>query len=84
MTLTNAIKKLSKYGEVKKYNGIYTAVKNGVAVEFMRNGRLEDNYPICAVRVYGVKDKDDNMTDYSAGIWCKTLTKAIKQTELFI
>jgi len=83
MTLANGIKKLSKLGEVTESNGIYSVENNGVVVEFARNGRIENDYPICCIRVYSKKDSDDNMTDYSAGVWCKTLTQAFKKIELY-
>lgn len=78
MKLSNAIKKLAKHGEVKQNGSVFWVSKNGERVEFMRNGKIEDDYDIVCIRVCGDNDKDDSMIDYSAGVWCDNLSQAIR------
>lgn len=78
MKLKNAIKKLSKFGEVKNQDGIYWAEDKGQVVEFIINGRIEDDRNITCIRVRGAKDEDDIMTDYWGGVWCDNLSQAIR------
>ena len=75
MKLSNAIKKLEKYGKVEN-NGIsYWTIQGNTAVEFMKNGSSED---ITCIRVRSIHDKDDFQSDYSAGTWCDNLSQAIR------
>lgn len=78
MLLENAIKKLNKVGKVEVVGSLYFAKTNGNIIEFMRNGREEDNCHITCIRVRNERDKDDTMTDYFAGVWCDNLTQAIR------
>ena len=78
MQLANAIKKLSKFGEIHQNGSLYWATINNHVVEFMRNGRLEDDYGITCIRVRRATDKDDSMIDYFCGVWCDSLTQAIR------
>ena len=78
MKLENAIKKLSKFGKVQNQGALYFAKVNNSIVEFMRNGAIEADYGITCIRTRSVRDNDDLMTDYFAGVWCDNLTQAIK------
>ncbi len=79
MKLTNAIKKLSKHGKVKQNGNLFWAEINRHVVEFMVNGRMDDDSKdITCIRCRGVNDNDDLMTDYWGGVWCDNLTQAIK------
>ncbi|MDY0238507.1 MAG: hypothetical protein RBS42_06615 [Campylobacterales bacterium] len=78
MKLTNAIKKLSKHGEVKQNGNLFWAEIGGYAVEFMANGRIDEDTTITCIRARRKNDLDNSMTDYSAGVWCDNLTQAIK------
>lgn len=76
MKVNNAIKKLDKYTPVIVNDGsLFSAAKNGQVIEFYRNGRSDD---ICCVRLRRTTDKDDIVTDYSAGVFCDNITQAIK------
>ncbi|MBD3841176.1 MAG: hypothetical protein IE909_04730 [Campylobacterales bacterium] len=46
MKLTNAIKKLSKHGEVKQKGNLFWTEIGRYAVEFMANGRIDENTSI--------------------------------------
>lgn len=78
MKLSTAIKKLSKLTTVKNNHQTYSAKVNDSIIEFMRNGKVEEDPNITCIRVRDITDHDDSMTDYSAGIWCNNLTQAIK------
>lgn len=78
MKLSNAIKKLSKHGEVNQDGALFWAEINKHVVEFMVNGRVEEARDITCIRCRGVNDNDDLMTDYWGGVWCDNLTQAIK------
>lgn len=78
MKLRNAIKKLEKFGTIENNGSLYYARIENSVVEFMRNGREEDECNITCIRVRGIKDEDDTMTDYFAGVWCDNLTQAIR------
>jgi len=75
MKLTNAIKKLEKYGKVEFNGHCYTTIQGTTAVEFLKNGSSED---ITCIRVRSIHDKDDIQSDYSAGTWCDNLSQAIR------
>jgi len=81
MKLQNAIKRVSKFAELKNNGAIYYAKINNCILEFMRNGRAEDNHDITCIRVRAESDKDDIMTDYCAGAWYPNLTRAIKSIQ---
>jgi hypothetical protein len=77
MKLKNAIKKLSKHGEVKQDGNLFYAKVGKHAVEFMANGRIDEATTITCIRARRINDLDDSMSDYSAGVWCDNLTQAI-------
>lgn len=74
MKLTNAIKKLSKHGELKQNGNLFWAEIGGYVVEFMANGRIDEDTTITCIRVRRKNDLDDSMTDYFARVWCDNLT----------
>jgi len=78
MKLVNAIKKLSKYGEVRVNGQEHSTIINGIEVSFMVNGRIEDDYGITCINVRNINDENDSMTDYCAGTFCDNLTQAIR------
>ncbi|MCK9473350.1 hypothetical protein [Sulfurimonas sp.] len=78
MKLTNAIKKLSKYGEVKQDGNLFWAEIKSYVVQFRANGPIEEGTTARGFRVKSKNDEDDIMTDYFAGVWCDNLTQAIK------
>ena len=78
MKLTNAIKKLSKFGEVQQNGQLFWVQKNQKVIEFMANGKINNNTNITCIRVRYAKDEDDTMTDYFSGTWCDNLTQAIR------
>lgn len=74
MKTVNAIKKLEKAGaEISKQGSrVYAYIKNDV-IEFSdKDG--------CAmwIKIRNKNDHDDIMTDYSAGVWCDNITRAIR------
>ena len=79
MTITNAIKKLTKAGyEVNPiFGNAYKATKAGQprCIEFYRNGSYDQ---VATIRIRRQGDKDDCMTDYFAGYFVDTITAAIK------
>lgn len=78
MKLENAIKKLSKHGEVKQNGGSFWAEVNNHVIQFMANGRIEEGRHIICLRVRNKKDHDDSMTDYCAGVWCDNMSQALR------
>ena len=74
MTLENAIKKLSKVAKIETNGLHYWGQIGGHMVEFMKNSVGD----ISCIRVRGVRDEDDIMTDYFAGVWCDNLSQAIR------
>ncbi len=74
MKLTTAIKKLAKHTEVKQNDNIYYGELNGHIIDFI--SRTDET--ITCIRVRGIKDEDDIMTDYWGGVWCDNLTQAIR------
>lgn len=77
MTLQNAIKKLSKLGEVKQDGRRFSFEFGKEVIEFRANGDVEENPNITCIRVRNKNDKDDSMSDYSAGVWCDNLNQAL-------
>jgi len=79
MTYKNAINKLKK-GQYKIHvnDGRVSAIKNDGVIEFIK---YDSSGKIDCIRVRGVNDKDDIMTDYFAGTWCDNLTQAMKINE---
>lgn len=78
MKLQSAIKKLSKLTKVEKNGGQYSGVINGNVIEFRACNSSYEDTGITCIRVRGIKDEDDIMTDYFAGVWCNNLSQAIK------
>jgi len=77
MTIQNAIKKIEKMtGEkVEEVYGHYRIIKNGRELSFFKNG--DSDLAVC-FRTRGLKDLDDSMSDYSAGVFWDNVTQAIK------
>lgn len=74
MQITNAIKKLNKAGFAVTQNGRrYSAQSGRNVIEF----KEQDSLIIC-IRVRNANDRDDVQSDYSAGVWCNNLSKAIR------
>lgn len=76
MKLTSAIKKLSKYGEVKQDGNLFWADIKSNVVQFRTT--MGDGAMASGFRVRSKSDKDEIMTDYFAGVWCDNLTQAIR------
>ena len=74
MKTVNAIKKLEKAGAEISIQGrrIYAYIKNDV-IEFLD----KDGCAMC-IKIRNKNDHDDSMTDYSAGVWCDNITRAIR------
>lgn len=78
MTITNAIKKVTKAGFTVTQNGQrYSAKKEGLKylVEFLKNG--SEDLAIC-IGVRHESDHSDSREDYSATIYTNNITRAIK------
>ncbi len=75
MKVSNAIKKLSKYGNVTQDGQFFRIIQDTREIQFARNGSSED---IICIRVRSIHDKDDFMTDYHAGTFCDNITQAIR------
>ena len=77
MTISNAIKKVEKnFAKViKQDGGNYTATKNNKEISFRKNGHSED---ITCIRVRSIKDLDDILTDYCAGVFYDNISQALK------
>ena len=81
MKLTNAIKKLSKIGEVEYKNGCYmvwTGIESRRVIEVTKNGAEDE---VATIRVRRDNDFDDSMTDYSAGSFFSNLSQALRFIE---
>lgn len=79
-TIAHAVKKLSKYGEVKKStygNNTYTVTKDGYEVKVMANGG-DYSGEVAVIRVRGINDIDDFQTDYHAGVFADNISQAIR------
>ena len=78
MTITNAIKKVTKAGFVVTQNGQrFSAKKAGLKylVEFCKNGR-EDM--ITCIGVRHEEDHSDSQSDYCATIYTDNISQAIR------
>lgn len=74
MQAINAVKKLNKAGfQITQNGNRYSAQAGRNAIEFSQQG--DD---IVCIRVRSVNDKDDVMSDYSAGVFCNNLSQAIR------
>ena len=77
MLVTNAIKKLSKYGAVEDSSSLVWLEKDGQVVEVRRNGGdLSDM--VASIKVRGSNDHSDSMIDYSSGVFCDNISQAIR------
>jgi hypothetical protein len=78
MTVTNAIKKLGKAGFQIVGDYIFSASRMGsrMVIEFSRNGGGSEE--VVCIRVRAKTDHDDSMTDYCAGVYCDSITQAIR------
>jgi hypothetical protein len=80
MKYSNAIKKLKKNGFTVKEDGegqVWATIGNR-EVDFFCNGKFSQDGEICCIRTRALSDKDDVMTDYSAGVFCDNLSQAIR------
>ena len=75
MTVQNAIKKVSKWAEVKENNGAYVARKGNKEIEFRGNGWTDD---VATIRVRNINDLDEVQSDYSAGVYCDNIAQALR------
>jgi len=75
MKLSNALKKLSKYGKTEIKGIHYQTIQGDTVVEFLVSSYSEE---ITCIRVRSIHDKDDSQSDYSAGVWVDNLSQAIK------
>jgi hypothetical protein len=80
MTITNATRKLTKAGFTvsETYPCAFQATKENFrdVIEFRRNGGGSEN--VVCIRVRRTNDLDDSMSDYSAGCFVNTITRAMK------
>ena len=82
MTVKNAIKKLSKLGEVH-VNGVneHYVFYKGHVISFFPNGSAAPENNITCEHVKRVGEKDDPNSDYLAGSFFDNLTQAISYVE---
>ena len=73
MLTKNAIKTLSKYGNVEETDSGFITVIGDQYIEVNTYG--EDT--ISSIRVVGLNDTDDSQSDYCAGTWTPNLKIAI-------
>ena len=78
MTVSNAIKKLSKVGKIERDGHRYQTVKNGYLISFAPNGNDTMDNDIVCCHVQRTSDQADSMSDYFSGSFFDTLTGAIK------
>lgn len=78
MTLTNAIKKMGKFGTVKHEYNNYSVGYNDRIIEVTQNGRDDD---VATIRVRRANDHDDSTSDYSAGAFFDNLNQAVRFCE---
>lgn len=78
MKLTNAIKKVEKIGQVIQSGQRFSVQKGNEVLEFLANGKIEKDTNITCIRVRRIKDQDDAMSDYCAGVWCDNISQAIR------
>lgn len=77
MKIENAIKKIEKnIGKVKRNGSFYTVEKNGKELELCVNGGGLGT--VATIRVRGLNDEDDFMSDYHAGVYYENVTGAIR------
>lgn len=73
MQITNAIKKLKKFGKVEQNGQQYSVTHKGEVVSFRnQDGR------IIVIGVRRENDHSDPMTDYSAETYCRNLSQAFR------
>lgn len=77
MTMTNAVKKMSKVGEVKEDRHGYSVENNEQVLTVMYNGRKEDN-EVATIHVKPASAEADSMTDYFPGSFFKSMKAAIE------
>jgi hypothetical protein len=78
MKITNAIKKLEKAGYSVTNSGmIFVASRENQSrvIEFIRNGGSDE---IAVIKVRGINDENDPMTDYYCGSYMDTITQAMR------
>jgi hypothetical protein len=85
MTIENAKKKLTNAGFVVSWSsdapGVFAATHpdhSSKVIEFHRNGRTED---VACIRSRRLGDVGDPMTDYFAGAWHNSLSRAIRSVK---
>jgi translation initiation factor IF-2 len=78
MQVKNAIKKLEKAGFSVSSNGRNVTAKKGTKVISVsaNGGDMVDQ--VATVRVRSAMDMDCSQTDYFAGVYCDSVTQAIK------
>jgi translation initiation factor IF-2 len=78
MQIKNAIKKLEKAGFNVSSNGRNVTAKKGLQIISVsaNGGDLSDR--VATVRVRSQMDTDCSQTDYFAGVYCDSVTQAIK------
>jgi hypothetical protein len=74
MLTKNAIKTLSKYGNVEETHSGFITVIGDQYVEVNTYGKDE----VSSIRVVGLDDTDDSQSDYCAGTWMPNLKQAIE------
>jgi hypothetical protein len=74
MEITKAVKKLSKYTNVKVFDNMYIAKYKGYTIQFYTNG---DTNEVLHYYVIQSNKQDDSMTDSFYGIHLKTINKSI-------
>lgn len=80
MTKANAIKMLSKYGQVQKTEcGRYWVYVGRYEVSFRLSGPSSDTITCESTRPIG--ELDDIQSDYFAGSYWKNLTQAVRYAE---
>ena len=76
MKVASAVKKLEKNGfEVTENRGNFFAIRGNKVINFFRNGGGDE---ITCIGVRNQNDHDDPMTDYYAGVFVDSITKAIR------
>lgn len=82
MTVSNAIKKLAKYGTVKVDNSKKHYIHyKGYEVSFRPNGALTPDASITCEKARPFNDHDDIQSDYSGGSFFDNLTQALKYVD---
>ena len=79
MRVDNAIKALGKFGTVQHVGSQrYIAQRGGWEIQFLVNGRNEPGAEITCVRARRLTDHDESHSDYFAGSFFDTISKAMK------